>query len=183
MKPAVILIDLEREFVKNGRLLENKDDLVSCINELTEFARSKNYPVIWVTQEFEKDLSDAPIGSRKPGLMIPIKDTQGSKLLEGLVVNDGDLHIIKKRYSAFFKTDLDKILEGLPVDSLIMAGINTHACVRTSVIDAYQRDYPVTIALDCTDSYDEEHHDISIKYLTRNISEGKTNQEIFDEFS
>ena len=163
--------------------MENKDKLVSNINELTEFARSQGYPVIWVRQEFEEDLSDAPIGSKKPGLMIPIKGTDGSKLLEGLVVKDSDLHIIKKRYSAFFRTDLDKTLEEFKVDLLVMTGVNTHACVRTSVIDAYQRDYPVIIALDCTDSYDEEHHNISIKYLTCNISEGKTNKEIFDEFS
>jgi isochorismate hydrolase len=39
-----------------------------------------------------------------------------------------------------------------------------------AVIDAYQRDYEVVLALDCTDSYDEEHHRVSLRYLTGGMS-------------
>ncbi len=49
-----------------------------------------------------------------------------------------------------------------------------------AVLDAYQREYEVVLALDCTDSYDEEHHHISLRSLTRGICTGKTNQDIFD---
>ena len=49
--------------------------------------------------------------------------------------------IVKKRYSAFSKTDLEDVLQRLMPDELVLAGINTHACVRTTAIDAYQRDW------------------------------------------
>lgn len=62
-----------------------------------------------------------------------------------------------------------------------MAGVNTHACVRTTVIDAYQRDYEVIIAVECVDSYDKEHHQISLRYLTDGLAAGYTNQELFAE--
>ncbi len=180
MNSAIILIDLQREFFKQGRLLDHKDQLINHINSLTNYARANHLPVIWVTQEFKSDLSDAPIGANKPGLLIPIEGTEGSQLLEGLEIGDEELHLIKKRYSIFFKTNLDQILKELEVDNLIIGGVNTHACIRTSIIDAYQLDYPVIIASDCTDSYDKEHHDISMKYLTRNIAVAKTNQELFN---
>ena len=46
----------------------------------------------------------------------------------------------KKRYSAFFKTGLDQTLDLLKPVVLVLAGVNTHACVRMTAIDAYQRD-------------------------------------------
>jgi nicotinamidase-related amidase len=38
-----------------------------------------------------------------------------------------------------------------------IAGINTHECVWTTAVDAYQRDFDVVLARDCIGSYDAEH--------------------------
>jgi nicotinamidase-related amidase len=85
---------------------------------------------------------------------------------------------VKKRYSAFFGTDLDATLKNLGSDLLVVAGINTHACVRTTVIDAYQRDYEVVVATECIASYDEAHHDITTHYLDGAIAQLLPNREI-----
>jgi isochorismate hydrolase len=85
---------------------------------------------------------------------------------------------IKKRYSAFYGTTLDHILAGLRPDGLILAGINTHACIRTAAIDAYQRDWEVILAADCVDSYDQEHHEISLRYMNGKIASVMSNEEI-----
>jgi isochorismate hydrolase len=61
---------------------------------------------------------------------------------------------------------------------LIVAGINTHACVRTTVIDAYQRDYEVVVAAECIASYDETHHEMSKRYLDGAIARLLPNREI-----
>jgi isochorismate hydrolase len=63
-------------------------------------------------------------------------------------------------------------------DALILAGINTHACVRVTAIDAYQRDWKIVLAADCVDSYDREHHDVSMKYMKDKIVTVLSNQEI-----
>jgi nicotinamidase-related amidase len=86
--------------------------------------------------------------------------------------------IVKKRYSAFFGTGLDELLAKLQPDALVLAGINTHACIRTTAIDAYQRDWPVVLASDCVSSYDEEHHAVTLRYLQREIARAMTNKEI-----
>jgi isochorismate hydrolase len=63
-------------------------------------------------------------------------------------------------------------------DAIILAGINTHACIRTTAIDAYQRDFSVVLASDCIDSYDEEHHQISLRYMKDKLASVLSNQEI-----
>jgi len=86
--------------------------------------------------------------------------------------------VVKKRYSAFYHTGLDQILHRLQPDVIVLAGINTHACVRVTAIDAYQRDWEIILAADCVDSYDREHHDISMKYMKDKIAAVMSNLEI-----
>ena len=78
--------------------------------------------------------------------------------------------IVKKRYSAFFGTDLDARLSKIRPDVLVIAGVNTHACVRMTAIDAYQRDYDVIVAAECVASSDPGHRDVTLRYLDGNIA-------------
>jgi isochorismate hydrolase len=112
------------------------------------------------------------------GIRITIKGTVGCEIASDLATAPSDPVVIKKRYSAFFGTELDQMLSRLMPDVLILAGINTHACVRMTAIDAYQRDWEIIMAADCVDSYDPEHHDISMKYMKDKIATVMTNQEI-----
>jgi len=180
MKPAIMLIDVLEDFFREGRLKEDRSTLVKNINALTSVGRAHHIPIIWVRQAFKADLSDAFLGMRKTHTSVTIENTKGSQLLTELEKAPADFEVMKKRYSAFFRTHLDDLLQTLGTDTLIIGGVNTHACVRMAVIDAYQRDYEVVLAIDCTDSYDEEHHHISLRYLTRTMSTAKTNQEIFE---
>jgi nicotinamidase-related amidase/ribosomal protein S18 acetylase RimI-like enzyme len=179
MNQAVVVIDLLQDFFKEGRLEKHKDRLIKNVNSLTALARTQSIPVIWVRQEFTPDLHDAFLAIRR-GVSKPvtIQGTAGAKLLSGLVVAPKDHEIIKKRYSAFFGTQLDDLLHSMDIKRLIIAGVNSHACVRMAVIDAYQRDYSIFLATDCVDSYDKEHHDISLRYLTRTMSEPMTNAQL-----
>src|SRR5262245_48115846 len=77
-----------------------------------------------------------------------------------------------------YGTALDQLLAGLEPDGLILAGLNTHACVRVTAIDAYQRDWEVIVAADCVDSYDREHHEISMRYMNGKIASVMSNEEI-----
>lgn len=178
MKPAVVIIDMQNDFFMKKRLLEQKDSLINNINDLTSFARLKSIPVIWIKQIWKADLSNSPKHIRKSGKGYVLKGTDGSKPLEKLEVSKEDKEITKTRYSGFFKTDLDDLLSEMVVDTLIIGGINTHACVRMTAIDAWQRDLNVIIAKDCVGSYDDEHHKITLKYFDPVIAEIKSNEEI-----
>lgn len=95
-----------------------------------------------------------------------------------LAVAASDLVLVKKRYSAFYGTTLDETLSRLQPDVIILAGINTHACIRTTAIDAYQRDWNVIVALDCIDSYDREHHEVSLRYMKDKIATVMSNADM-----
>jgi len=162
---------------------ESRQRLTQAINDLTGIMREFGRPVLWVRQEFEPDLRDAFPEMRAKGIRIAIKGTPGCGIVPELTVGRVDELVVKKRYSAFFNTALDKTLARLAPDALILAGINTHACIRTTAIDAYQRDWPVVLAADCIDSYDREHHEVSIRYMKGKIAALMSNAEIRNELA
>lgn len=163
---AVIVIDMLVDyFDRLPALASQRGRLVTAINQLTRGFRRAQQPIVWVRQEFKPDLSDAFLDMRRRGIEVTIAGTEGSRILPDLEQRAEDHVIVKKRYSAFFGTNLDELLTALEPATLVVAGINTHACVRSTVIDAYQRDHDVILASDCVGSYDAEHHDVTVRYL------------------
>jgi nicotinamidase-related amidase len=177
VKPALIVIDMVNDLLRTlapdarQRLLEATGPLVATM-------RSHARPVIWVRQEFAADLRDAFPEMRARGIRVTIEGTQGARIDSALPVDPADPVIVKKRYSAFHGTELDRLLARIDPDGIILAGITTHACIRMSAIDAYQRDWSVVLAAQCIDSYDREHHEISLRYMSGKIATVMSNDEI-----
>jgi nicotinamidase-related amidase len=167
---VLLVIDMLEDFFRRGLLKAIRKDLTQKINLLTSGARGVGVPVVWVRQEFREDLADAFLVMKKREIKVTIEGTRGSEILTELEKATGDYEIVKKRYSPFYGTQLDKLLLKLQVTELILAGVNTHACVRTAAVDAYQRDMEITIPSDCVASYDIEHHEITLRYLSRDIA-------------
>ncbi len=168
---VLLVIDMLIDFFEQEqRLAAIRAELGTRINALARAFRAQGQPIIWVRQEFRPDLQDAFLEMRQRNRRVTIAGTPGCLLLPELEREASDLEIVKKRYSAFFGTSLDELLARLEPSALVLAGINTHACVRTTAIDAYQRDYPVILATDCIGSYDREHHEVTLRYLANKMS-------------
>ena len=60
---------------------------------------------------------------------------------EELVMRPDDYRISRRRYSAFYGTDLEILRKGLKVDILILAGGLTDVCVHYTFVDDHRRDY------------------------------------------
>jgi len=176
-QPALIVIDMLNDFLATWAPAA-KQRLVQATNALVAVMRDHRRPVIWVRQEFRADLQDACPEMRAKGIRITIEGTPGCQIASELAVDLSDAILIKKRYSAFYGTTLDQVLAELKPDGLILAGINTHACIRVAAIDAYQRDWEVILAADCVGSYDREHHEISLRYMKDKIAAVMSNDEI-----
>lgn len=179
MKAAFIVVDMVNDFFERSSALSmQRARLVSCTNLLVRAFRYNNAPVFWVRQEFAPDLHDAFLDMRANDLSITIAGTAGCELLRELEYSPTDSVIVKKRYSAFFGTNLDVELLKVRPDVLVIAGVNTHACVRMTAIDAYQRDYDVIVAAECVASSDPEHHDATLRYLNGNIARVLPNAQV-----
>lgn len=178
MSAVLLVIDMQVDFFRHERLSKRQPELVSQVNSLVSTMRSAGVPVIWVRQEFAPDLGDASLEVKRTSARVVIAGTPGASLLPGLEVDPDDHFVIKKRYSAFFGTGLDSTLQSMMCTTVIVAGVNTHACIRTTVVDAYQRDYDVILARDCIDSLDLEHHDVSWRYMDGKLGRGMSNDEI-----
>ena len=176
---CLIVIDMQNDFLDRLEV-DNLAGLILNTNRLIDLFRASDCPVIWIQQILSPDLSDAPLLMRSRRVPVAIDGTSGARIHADLARVDEDAVVVKKRYSAFFGTNLEQILSDLAPERITLAGVDAHACVRTTAIDAYQRDIRVVLASDCITSHDPEHGRISMAYMGRNIALAMTNDQISD---
>ena len=92
-----------------------------------------------------------------------IAQTAGARIIEDLDVKDENKIIKKRRYSAFFGTDLDLYLREKGVDELFLVGVCTNICVLYTAADARNLAYKVNIYKDGVASFDEKAHEFALK--------------------
>jgi nicotinamidase-related amidase len=103
-----------------------------------------------------------------------IEGTPGVEFAPPLKPLPEDYVLTKRRYSAFFSTDLDLLLRDNEVDTVFLVGTKTNVCIRATAQDAFQRNYHVIVPRECV-STDKEHlqqanlEDIG-KYMGRVVS-------------
>lgn len=187
MSVALIVIDLLEDFFDAKLWLDSaipaqRAQLVEHTNDLVAMCRRAKIPVIWFRQEFQPDLSDAFPHMRLSGRRYTIAGTPGCQLLTELHVAAEDHVLLKKRFSAFHETPLDELLAQLDVRTVVLAGITTAWCIRSTATDAYQRDLKVIIAMDCTAAFTDEAHQQSLSAMDGYIAQVLTNSALAQHF-
>ncbi len=152
MTAALLVIDPQLDFlpmVESGSVDTcSAEQALAGMARLLEAARARAMPVIFTCEvhrpeqvDFGRELDgDEPIHC--------VENTPGAELADGLGPRAGEWTIHKRRYSAFFATDLDLLLRGLCVDTIIACGLLTDVCVHYTCVDAHQLDYRVRVARD-----------------------------------
>ena len=79
-----------------------------------------------------------------------IRDTWNTDIVPELAPEPGDVVLYKHRYSGFYETDLDDVLKGRAIETLIFTGCTTSVCVESTIRDAMFRDYRCLLLADCT---------------------------------
>lgn len=83
-------------------------------------------------------------------------DDPATRLHPALNPAEGDLVVLKKRVSAFTGSDLELLLRSRGITSLVLAGIATSGVVLSTLREAADRDYRLTVLGDaCADADDE----------------------------
>lgn len=158
---AILVVDMLNDFVTGALKCDRGLAIVPKTAELLRAAREKNVPVIFCNDAHIKNIDHelALWGDHA------IAGTKGAEVIPELALCERDYVVPKRRYSGFFHTDLDLLLNELGVDTVIMTGLHTHMCVRHTSADAYQLGYKIIVAQDATDSFTQEDYEYGIKYL------------------
>ncbi len=157
MKPGLIVVDLLRDtFDRHPEsfIVRSARTFLSRLNALIDTFHNKEFPVIFACDSF---LPDDFIfkGKMKPH---SLRGTPGESIIVELDRNPEDHILPKRRFSAFFKTDLDQTLRTLGVDVVLVTGIATSVCVLPTALDAVSHDFLTVIVEDCCTSHRPEDH-------------------------
>lgn len=164
MKPAIIIVDMQKDFfVEPNRHELLNSQILPNLKKLLEFARKIHLPIIHVITLYKQDGSNWP-RARKAKTIWCVEGTEGATIIEGLAPRQNEITIVKTRFDAFFSTNLEDILRKWEVDTVILTGVTIDVCVRTTALGAYYRDFNVIVPKDCTCSYIDSYEH-AVRYL------------------
>ena len=116
---------------------------------MVDAARDAGIPVIFFQEVHRRSLVD--FGRELDGVetVHGLDGDEATELDDRLLPQEGDDLIVKRRYSCFFGTELEILLKGLGVTTLILIGGLTDVCVHYTFVDGHQHDYFVRVVEDC----------------------------------
>jgi nicotinamidase-related amidase len=153
-KTALLVIDMQYDFLAPGAPYESQHgrEMIGELNGLIQLCRDTEIPVIFTVHAHRADGSDLgavryvhPLTAAGKAMR---EGTQGVELYPDVDVRETDFFVAKRRFSAFFETELDLLLRNLGVEVLIVAGVATNVCCESTVRDAFFRDYKVIFLSD-----------------------------------
>ena len=164
MANVVLVIDMLRGFMEEGHPLYCGDEarvIIPDIQALLEREQTQGSTILFLCDHHAPD--DLEFKMFPPHC---VQGTTEAEVIPELAVYEGEI-IPKTRYSAFFKTSLDRRLAELKPEQIIVCGVCTDICVCHTVADARNRDYPVEVPVDCVASFDQEAHEYALKHMEK----------------
>jgi len=184
---ALIVVDMQNDFVAPGAPLESPAGraMVPHLNQALACCRQHGIPVIYTAHVhrpggYDQGLlaHDARIG-RGEAL---VDGSPGGAIFSEVTPREGEIVISKHRFDAFFGTDLEIILRGLGVTTVVITGVTTENCCQATARGAFFRDFQVIFLSDATATGDypdlgygsmsaEEVHRATLVVLARDTAD------------
>ncbi len=170
---VLLVIDIQQEDFKEMREDDLDNPAWDCIRNakrVLDVFRAKKLPVIQIKEVHRADMVDFGReldGSEGIHCMEDSPYTDYAKLTYPI---EGEYLISKRRYSAFFGTDLEILLKGLHAETLYLIGGLTDVCIHYTAVDAHQHDYHIRVVTDAVAGSSKEAHEYALKaiqYLQR----------------
>ncbi len=143
---ALLVVDMQAALFTEDTPRFDAEGVVLRINELARGVRDSGGTVIFIQHEGPKG---DPFEAGSPGW----------EILEHLERETEDPAVGKTACDAFYKTELDDLLNQLGIQTLLITGCATDFCVDTTVRAAASRDYRVAVASDGHTTADRPHLD------------------------
>jgi isochorismate hydrolase len=153
-----LAIDLQNYFKRIAQ------PILPIILKVIQSCRKVHIPIIFTQHGHTRPDSDGGTLSQWWGELI-MAGTEDWKFLPEIVTKEEDIILPKKRYSAFFETDLDEKLRSRGIQDLIISGVMTNLCCETTARDAFMRNYRVFFLIDGTATRKRDLHLATLKNL------------------
>jgi nicotinamidase-related amidase len=171
-KTALVIIDMQRDFVEPGGFGETLGNDVSLLTAIVPACqrvlaawRAAGGLVVHTRESHKPDLSDCPpakrergnpslrIGDVGPMGRILVAGEPGNQIIAELAPVADEIVIDKPGKGMFYGTQLQSQLQGRGISHLVFMGVTTEVCVQTSMREANDRGYDGVLLTDCTESY------------------------------
>ncbi len=166
-RPVLLIIDMVKDNFDERRNLPITPlarRIIGPINNLISVFRREGWPIVFSTDAFHSQ-DFIFKGRMKPH---SLAGTRGAEVIDELDRKKKDLWLPKPRFSAFFETGLDQWLRERGVTLCAVAGIATHFCVLTTIMDAICHDFKAVLLQDCTAAFSENIHEQTLSLYRRN---------------
>jgi nicotinamidase-related amidase len=167
---ALLIMDIQAGTVG---MVSDGQSLLQTLSKAIAAARAAQIPVIYVVVGFRKGIpeitaatSNKSFGAIKsagfPGIEEPIQ------VDPAVAPQPGEMVVTKRRVSAFAGSDLEVILRGHKIEHLVLTGIATSGVVLSTVREAADKDYRLSVLSDgCADRDPEVHSVLLNKVFPR----------------
>lgn len=131
-KKALLIIDMQKGSFTPATPRYDTAGVVNRINSLAQLFRKNDFPVIFIQHDGTKE-----------GEFIP--NTTEWELLSELDVKTNDIIVSKEANDAFYRTNLEKLLNELGINQLVVAGCATDFCVEATIQSALTKNFNITV--------------------------------------
>jgi nicotinamidase-related amidase len=168
--PALLVMDLQNGVV--DRFAAQMGPLLTTLAETASAARGAGVPVVYVRVAFRVGAPEISPKNKtfsnlaRAGTMGEVDET--TQIHAAVAPLPGDIVVTKRRVSAFAGSDLDVVLRSLDVDALVLCGIATSGVVLSTLRQAADLDFGLTVLRDgCVDADEEVHRVLMDKVFPR----------------
>lgn len=162
---ALLVMDMQTAMLSR---LPDAETLISNVARAISNARDRKIPVIYVTIGFRPGAPELNINGKGEAAKAGRERwTAGfteefMKIHPGVAPRAEDILVIKRRVSAFSGSDLEVVLRAQDIQHLVLTGYATSGVVLSTVREAADKDYFMTVLSDCCANNDDEVHRVLI---------------------
>ncbi|MEV4420764.1 isochorismatase family cysteine hydrolase [Patulibacter sp. NPDC049589] len=170
---ALVVVDVQGSFVdgddpavpKAGDA-QARAALLARIVAIIDACRASAVPVVTIQEVHKPSLVD--IGRELDGAEGPhaLEGDPATELAPGIAPRPDEYLIRKRRYSAFFATELDLVLRSLGARTVLLVGGMTDVCIHYTAVDAHQHDYRIRVVEDCVIGTSDDAHEAALRAMT-----------------
>lgn len=177
---ALLVMDMQVGIVA---MLPAATAILDNIAKAIAAARSQNIPVIYVVVGFRNGAPEVSERSSKTfaagkAHFATLNMDEFMKVHPSLAPAEGEVTVIKRRVSAFTGSDLEVLLRAFGIQHVVLTGIATSGVVLSTLREAADKDYKITVLSDGCADRDEEVH----RVLTSKVFPGQADVITVDEW-